>query len=75
MRTRTDPANPIRSARERSGLTREQLAVKAGLSLSTVYLAERAGLVSEATAAKLARALGVSAKELLAARPEAPKAA
>lgn len=56
--------NPVRAARERAGLTREQLAVKAGLSSSTLYLAERAGLVSPATAAKLAGVLGVPAKDL-----------
>ncbi|ACG73251.1 transcriptional regulator, XRE family [Anaeromyxobacter sp. K] len=56
--------NPVRAARERAGLTREQLAVKAGLSSSTLYLAERAGLVSAATAAKLAAVLGVAAAEL-----------
>lgn len=56
--------SPVRSARERAGLTREQLAVKAGLSSSTLYLVERAGLISDATAAKLAAALGVSAAEL-----------
>jgi transcriptional regulator with XRE-family HTH domain len=45
-------------------LTREQLAVKAGLSSSTLYLAERAGLVSDATVEKLAAILGVPAAEL-----------
>ncbi len=58
--------SPVRLARERAGLTREQLAVKVGLSSSTLYLAERAGLISEATAAKLAKELGVSAEELRA---------
>jgi transcriptional regulator with XRE-family HTH domain len=54
----------VRAARERAGLTREQLAVRAGLSSSTLYLAERAGLVSAMTAAKLAAALGVPVEEL-----------
>ena len=65
--TRRTPtqSSPVRHARERAGLTREQLAVKAGLSCTTVYLAERAALISEATAAKIARALGVSARDLL----------
>lgn len=58
------PASPVRAARERAGLTREQLAVRAGLSSSTLYLAERAGLVSDATAAKLAIALGIEPAEL-----------
>jgi transcriptional regulator with XRE-family HTH domain len=54
----------VRSARQNSGLTREQLAVKAGVSSTTVYLAERAGLISETTAKKLASVLGVSPEEL-----------
>ncbi len=56
--------NAVRTARERAGLTREQLAVKAGMSSTTLYLAERAGLISAATAAKLAPILGVSAEAL-----------
>lgn len=56
--------NPVRAARERLGLTREQLAVRAGLSSSTVYLVERAGLISQATAEKLAKALGCDPAEL-----------
>jgi len=63
MRAKVTPS-PLRAARERAGLTREQLAVRAGLSSSTLYLAERAGLVSDATAAKLAAALGVEPAEL-----------
>lgn len=62
-RPSTKPS-PVRAARERAGLTREQLAVKAGCSSSTLYLAERAGLLSEAIAAKLAAALGIDAAEL-----------
>jgi DNA-binding XRE family transcriptional regulator len=49
----------VRLARERLHLTREQLAVKAGGSSSTLYLAEVA-----ATAAKIAPLLGVSAAAL-----------
>jgi DNA-binding XRE family transcriptional regulator len=56
--------SPVRSARERVGLTREQLAVKAGVSSTTLYLAERAALISPATAAKIAPVLGVPAEEL-----------
>jgi len=63
MRAKVTPS-PLRAARERAGLTREQLAVRAGLSSSTLYLAERAGLVSDATAAKLAAVLGVEPAEL-----------
>jgi transcriptional regulator with XRE-family HTH domain len=58
------PRSRVREARERAGLTREQLAVKAGIAGSTLYLAERAGLISEATAVKLATALGVRPEEL-----------
>lgn len=63
---RSTSRNPIRAARERAGLSREQLAVKAGVSSSTLYLAERAGLVSDATIAKLAEALGIPLAELKA---------
>lgn len=56
--------SPVRRARERAGLSREQLAVKAGISSTTLYLAERAGLISANTAAKVAAVLGVSAEEL-----------
>jgi len=58
-------ASPVRALRESAGLTREQLAVKIGVSSSTLYLVERAGLISDATAAKLARVLGVKPQELL----------
>jgi transcriptional regulator with XRE-family HTH domain len=60
------PPSLIRNARERAGLTREQAAVRAGISSTTLYLAERAGLISAATAAKLAPILGVPADQLLA---------
>jgi transcriptional regulator with XRE-family HTH domain len=56
--------SPLRRARERAGLSREQLAVRAGVSSTTLYLAERAGLLSPNTAAKVAAVLGVSAEEL-----------
>jgi transcriptional regulator with XRE-family HTH domain len=56
--------SPVRRARERVGLTREQLAVRAGVGSTTVYLAERAGLISANTAMKLAAVLGVTAEEL-----------
>ncbi len=54
----------MRRARERAGLSREQLAVKAGVSSTTLYLAERAGLLSQNTAAKIAAVLGIPAEEL-----------
>ncbi len=65
MRVNTKPKpGSLRAIREARGLTREQLAVQAGLSSTTLYLVERAGLMSEATAAKLALALGLTAEEL-----------
>jgi DNA-binding XRE family transcriptional regulator len=65
MKARANPApTRIRQIREERSIIREQLAVKAGVSLSTLYLAERAGLMSDATAAKVAAALGVSIEEL-----------
>jgi transcriptional regulator with XRE-family HTH domain len=56
--------NPLRAARERAGLSQFQLAVRAGLHLATVGLAERGARVSPETSAKLAAALGVTAEEL-----------
>ena len=48
---RTPPrTSRVKSARENAGLTQEQLAVKAGISSTTVYLAERAGIVTANTA-------------------------
>jgi transcriptional regulator with XRE-family HTH domain len=64
MRVKLNVPSRIRSAREARGLTREQLAVRAGVSSTTLYLAERAGLLSDATAAKVAAVLGVAAEEL-----------
>jgi ribosome-binding protein aMBF1 (putative translation factor) len=66
MRTnaRSKPS-AVRTARENAGLTREQLAVKASVSSTTVYLAERAGLLSENTAKKLAVVLGCDPATLL----------
>ncbi len=63
-RNATMKPNAVRAARERAGLTREQAAVKAGVSSSTLYLAERAGLLSDNIAAKLAKALGMTPEEL-----------
>jgi transcriptional regulator with XRE-family HTH domain len=58
------PVSPTRRLREAQGLTREQLAVRAGVSSSTVYLVERAGILSPTIAAKLAVVLGVDPGEL-----------
>jgi transcriptional regulator with XRE-family HTH domain len=54
----------ILRARRRVRLTQAQLAVKAGLSIATVSLAERFGVVTDRTLERLAAALGVDAKEL-----------
>jgi transcriptional regulator with XRE-family HTH domain len=48
--------HPIRRARHREGLSLAQCAVKAGIAVSTLQIAER-GLVSERVAKRLARAL------------------
>jgi transcriptional regulator with XRE-family HTH domain len=50
--------------RQERGKTREQLAVEMGVSSSTLYLVERASLLSKTTAEKLARVLGVTPEEL-----------
>lgn len=63
LRVRLKPS-PVRTARLNAGLTREQLAVKACVSTTTVYLAERA-LLSENTAKKLAAVLGCDPATLL----------
>ena len=61
----TQKRSPIRAAREAAGLSREALAARAGVSCSTLRIAERAGLVSELTAAKVAVVLGVEADALI----------
>lgn len=57
----------LRVRRERQGLTREQLAVQAGLASSTLYLAERTGVISQDVAAKVAPVLGCQATDLFKA--------
>lgn len=56
--------SPVRAAREAAGMTREQLAVRAGIAGSTLYLAEN-GLISISTARKLAGVLGCDPATLL----------
>ncbi len=56
--------SPTRRLRTQRRMTREQLAVKAGISSSTLYLVERAGLLTDVVAAKIARVLGVKPSEL-----------
>ena len=60
-------ANPraILSRRKTAGLTRTQLSVKAGVSMTTIHYAENFGVVSPATAAKLAAVFHCATKDLL----------
>jgi DNA-binding XRE family transcriptional regulator len=60
----TSKPSPVRTARLNARLTREQLAVKACVSTTTVYLAER-DLLSQNTAKKLAAVLGCDPATLL----------
>lgn len=54
----------VRALREQRGLTQFDLAAKSGLSLQTVSLAERAGVVTDRTAHALAAVLEVEAERL-----------
>jgi len=67
MVRRQPPPSPIRTRREALGLNRETLAVRARLSSTTVALAERAGLVTQTTAERLAVVLGCRPEDLMAA--------
>lgn len=49
----------LRRLRKRRGLSQVALAVKAGVSLNTVSLAERSGRITERVTGLLAQALGV----------------
>lgn len=55
----------VRAARLAAGLSQFHLAARAGLSLQTIGLCERAGLCTRATAEKLAPILGTTAEEIL----------
>lgn len=73
MQNRIENATKLREARRHRGLTQLQLAATAGVSLTTLSLAERFGLSSEMTATKLARALGIAVEDLVALKsPDAP---
>ena len=67
--TTLDPklARVIQGARIKAGLTKYRLAIRSGLSLGTVRLAEQ-GIASTRTLAVLARAFGVSVDELTGRR-------
>ncbi len=56
--------DPLRAARLGAGLSLAELAVRARVAVSTLSLAERHGLVSPATAGRLAGALGLPAEAL-----------
>lgn len=61
--------SPLRDARERRGLTREQLAVRAEISTSTIARIElNDHLPGAAALARLADVLGVSVHDLLPER-------
>lgn len=67
------PGPALRELRERCGLTQVELAVRAGCSLNTVGAAERHGVVSRQTAAKLGKALSCSARDVLLAASRQPR--
>jgi transcriptional regulator with XRE-family HTH domain len=56
--------SPLRIRRETKGIPRHVLAARAGVSLTAVQLAERAGYVSQRTLGLLATALGCTVAEI-----------
>jgi transcriptional regulator with XRE-family HTH domain len=67
--TITEVANAIRALRLSAGLSKPQLAIRAGVPLSTVYLFEDGLLDARITTVmKLARALNVTPDYLLGLR-------
>lgn len=69
---RVDP-EPLRAARHLAGLSLAELAVRARVAISTLTLAERHGLVTPATACRLAEALGVPSSALSPPPTAAPQ--
>jgi transcriptional regulator with XRE-family HTH domain len=69
-----DAARLLALRRERL-LSQLSLAARAGISMETLRLAEQFGSASPVTIAKLATALRVDARELLAAADSGPEAA
>lgn len=57
--------NPIKQIRKAKGLTQAGLAVQAGVSPTTVALAECYAYLSRETASKLARALNIDVEAIL----------
>lgn len=56
--------NAVRDARERAGVTQLELALRSGISVGTISVAERGGRLSARAAGKLASVLGVGASDL-----------
>lgn len=61
--SRPEPS-PLAIARQRAGLTQQELAVKAGVSVPTIRNMERGMWVTTTTRDRLALALGVKAASL-----------
>lgn len=57
--------HPLRAARLRAGLTQAQLAQRAGVSRATINYIEKGQLPQLRTLLKVARSLGVDARELI----------
>jgi transcriptional regulator with XRE-family HTH domain len=65
MNTRTDTEpTPLRRLRLARGVSQKSLAATADCSISTVWLAEKGGFLSERMAKRFADALGVAVEEL-----------
>jgi transcriptional regulator with XRE-family HTH domain len=62
--SRPEIGERLRALRLAAGLSQLRLAAGSGVGLQTLGIAERTGLLTEQTAAKLAAALGVSPAEL-----------
>lgn len=68
--TETPPTAPLRRLRQQRGLAQRKLADLADCSISTVWLAERGGFLSERMAARFAKALGCTPRDILPPSPE-----
>lgn len=66
MARRTPDGTRITAAREAKGWNQEELAVHAGLSAKTVWVAEQSGSVNRGTLKLIAHALGMDEADLLA---------
>ena len=68
MGDKNENLTPLRAARQSVGLTMVELSARAHVGLSTISVGERAGLLTPATAARLARVLKVDPGTLLGTR-------